>query len=233
MTALDLSTFEALQDSPEIAEYKERVKKVADEYTKRHGWCRQVKNALKEIGIEDEKPISVNVTTTMGFVIQTKVLPSKLIDKTEDEQKEIIAKKIGKLHLTGTGSAAQLVITAGVIQSLELADGATSTSPASKTLLQSENGSSRYVWRRTTEGRVLHLWSLNADGMNRIHLQSDTLTRGHVYGGTACNRIELNSYSSTLLASDWSAEDEDRAECADCERKVNAWGLFPYEPEVQ
>lgn len=102
MTALDLSSYATTIDTPEVAALKEKVREVAQKYAKQHNWCSVVKRALKEAGIEsDPVTVSVNVTTALGMTFVVKTDPSTLIGKTEDEQKAVLAERIGQVTLSG------------------------------------------------------------------------------------------------------------------------------------
>jgi len=229
MSALDLSAFEAKVDSPELAAYKAKVKEIAETYTKRHGWCAEVKRALKEIGISEEKPVNINVTTTMGFVLQTDIKPSALIGKSEEEQKEIVARKIGNLSLTkGGGGTAMLVITPKLIESMELTD--TPVVPDGRTLMQNSLGTNRWVWRRIRDGRVLHLFAMSGRGVMEIHSQSDFVGSAHLIGDSVCNRVSVG-YGATVR--NWSEDEEALEPCRTCETRATNLGLVPYvrEPE--
>jgi hypothetical protein len=100
LVALDVSEF-VVADTPEVAVLKEKVKAVAKKYTERHGWCDEVKRALKEIGIGDAKPVTVDLTLhplVGGGTIAVAVDPSLLLGKTAVQQQKVLAKTVADVR---------------------------------------------------------------------------------------------------------------------------------------
>jgi hypothetical protein len=224
MSALDLTGFSGTTDSEELREYKEKIREVAKVYTKRHGWCREVKNALKELGIEDEKKVQIELTTSMGFVLNTQILPSNLVGKSEQEQKEILAKHIGSLNLVGNGGTqAAIAVTAESITEMKLVS-KVNEPPTGKTLMTTTSGLYRYVWRRIGDGRVLHLFQLENVTHERIHRQDYPVTASDIRGDSFCGQV--NGRYGRLMP--WNAAEAERAECARCASRVVTYELQPY-----
>jgi len=93
-------------EHPDVTALKQKVRDVAKTYTSRHGWCREVKNALREAGIEDERKINVEITFTVAGSDEQKTIAgfpvSDLAGKTDEEQKQIVAEKIApKVNVAG------------------------------------------------------------------------------------------------------------------------------------
>lgn len=194
MVALVFADAPGANDSPEIKQYKAQVKEVAQRYGKQHNMCGVLNKALKEIGIEDEKPVLVTATTVppLAMTFQVKALPSTLSGKTEDEQKAIVAGLIGQVSLAA-GKNVTLVnvaLTAETIATLAVSDKpAVPDTPVG------------YTWKFTSEeGRVKHLFSNDQ--------------RRSWRGYTALCGTE--AYVGTSLTSKRS---EDR-NCKNCENKV-------------
>ena len=94
-------------EHPEVVALKKKVKEVAQTYTSRHGWCREVKAALREAGIEDSRNIHVEVTFSVAGSDEQKSIVKfpveDLAGKTDDEQKQLVADKIApKVMVAGT-----------------------------------------------------------------------------------------------------------------------------------
>jgi hypothetical protein len=54
-------TIEGEAEHPDVTALKQRVREVAEDYAKRHNWCREVQRALAEAGIVDETKVHVQV----------------------------------------------------------------------------------------------------------------------------------------------------------------------------
>ena len=94
-TMIDTSAFTV--DSPEVAALKAKVREVADRYTKKNGWCGEVKRALKEAGVMQEN-IEVEVVTTIGNR-RMRVDPSQLVGLDNEGQLAFFAERIGTVNL--------------------------------------------------------------------------------------------------------------------------------------
>lgn len=164
MTALDMSPFIASNtDSEELRAFKAKVAEVAKKYTNRYGWCTEANKALAELGITPEKVVSVTVVTTQGFEMKVPILPSLLHEKDEDQQKQILAERIGSLSISGSGQARVNVmfrVSAEHIAQMELPT--PGAAPAAGT--PAPDG---YAWLYVEGGRVLHLMGPDIRGYGR------------------------------------------------------------------
>lgn len=93
-------------EHPDVTALKQKVREVAQSYTRRHGWCREVKNALREAGIEDERKVNVEITFTVAGSDEQKTIAgfqvSDLAGKSDEEQKALVAEKIApKVNVAG------------------------------------------------------------------------------------------------------------------------------------
>jgi hypothetical protein len=117
---LDLTQYEVSTDSPELAEYKVKVEKVARDYAKKHSWCHVINNVLRDLDIQPEKKVMLDVTTSLGFVLHHRVLPSTLIGLTDEQQRALIASQIGSLSISSISAAGVISLTADTITDLSL-----------------------------------------------------------------------------------------------------------------
>lgn len=114
--ALDLSSFSAEVDSPEVAELKERVRTVAKKYTDKHGWCSAVNSALKECGVNtEEKKVPVKILFSVSGSESTEAVKkfkvSDLINLSHDEQIAYIAEQIApKVSVAGVTVTLPVVV---------------------------------------------------------------------------------------------------------------------------
>lgn len=155
-TALDLSEYVTSTDSPELAEYKETVKRVAQKYAKANNWCGEVNRALREMGI-DPKPttVEVAVATTIGLTLTARVEVKALAGKSLDEQKAVVAKGVGTLFVSGPAGvkASNIDLTPEGIISLALAP------KPEPEVRESITTNARGAWRYASpNGRVLHFF---------------------------------------------------------------------------
>lgn len=190
MTALDLSQYVTSTDTPELAEFKAKVRTVAKKYTDKHGWCAEVNRALKELGIEDEKQVKLGVTTSMGLQLEVKVAPSLLNGLDENAQKQKVVEVIGPLSLSGgTSVTAVISLTPETITEMKVVE-VTEVTPA-----EPPQG---WEWAYTSdEGRVLHLFQDDRHGS---------------YSVAACG-------TSTYYQTQRSSRGEARR-CANCESQL-------------
>lgn len=127
-------------DSPEVAALKATVKKVAKKYQKRHGWCDEVKRALREMGIDDERDILVRVETSLGLTSNLRMAPSSLLGKAAEEQRKVLAKAAGPIALGESSKP----------MPPDLITGWRVLSPLP--------GTPPNIWRKSSDGKVNHLW---------------------------------------------------------------------------
>lgn len=151
--ALDLSQYTATTDSPEITAFKEKVRTISMAYARKNNWCDEVRKALKEMGIEDERQVTIKVVTSHPFEFSVKVLPSALVNLTEDQQKARLAESIGEVTPMTYGAAkvtsVKMTIAPAQIVTMELV-----TKAARGTLTPIPEGDWQYIGQ---QGRVLHL----------------------------------------------------------------------------
>lgn len=200
MTAIDVSHLvEASADSPDLRAFKAFVYERAQKGKSAYGFCSQIDRELEILGIKKERPVTIRVTTSHPFVLDVKVLPSKLLDKTEDEQKAILVAAMGQIRIAGENLAsASFAIPVESIVEMEL-----------KTITRGQSsGEGRaprdgYYWTYvSSEGRVMHevqirregsqsRWSYTACGQE--HLASRfTATPSHP-SGRHCKKCEAVS----------------------------------------
>ena len=92
------------EESGELGAFKQRVRKVAETYTRRHGWCDEVERALKELGIEKPARIHTMVKLATGAGGTTEVNyiadPAAFAGLSEEKQIEKLAKELGPLRIS-------------------------------------------------------------------------------------------------------------------------------------
>lgn len=194
MTALDVSEYVAAFDSPEVAALKEKVKEVAERYAKRHNWCDVVKQALIEAGCmnDDKTTLLVKVTLTLGFVFDVKIPPGELHEKTEAEQKAILAEKIGTVSLVGANKVTGgFKVAPSSITTMEAV-------PPPPTPEHARHAAWRYLGN---DGRVRHLFvasnapntnsSYTACGETNYNTGQERSTRGEDRGCARCSQSAL------------------------------------------
>lgn len=199
MTALDMTGFEASTDTPEVAALKRKVWEIAMKYKTDFRWCSEVNKALKEAGIEEEKKVAVEVTTSLGMVLTASVVASALVGQTEAKQKEAVVAALGDIRLAGdSGASGKWVIKPANVTSMALKS---STAAEVKTGAPAPSG---YAWLYTSEssGYVMHLFP--------------ETTRSGAYSNNyaLCNSSYASSPSST------SRRDSTRAQCRRCLHKI-------------
>lgn len=185
-----------------LADFKGQVAVTARKYATAHGWCSVVDDALREMGIDPRNPGGNGVTLYARVVINMPVEvvvgitdPTPFVDKTEDEQKEAIARLISARvtfgNVTGVNVLSQNLLPVTVL-SLDNHEGDIGGVPPG------------YLGRFTSgDGRVKHL--VGVDEQRR-------LDRGH--GVTAlCGQL---SYGWT----EHSSRDEGRV-CERCMARTN------------
>lgn len=159
MTALDVTPWIGENtDSEELAAFKAKVIKAAELHSRRHH-CGSIDEALKDLGIKKVKPIKVKFGTAIGLQMEVEIFPALLHNKDEEEQKKVLADKVGNLSVAGTGGTGSLAIAPEGITSMEIV---TRVPPPPGTPVpievgvEDENGRMwAYVSR---EGRVVHLF---------------------------------------------------------------------------
>jgi hypothetical protein len=155
MTALDVSHLvEASSDPPELRAFKQLVYERAQRGKSAYGFCAQIDRELEILGIKKEKQVAVKVTTSHPFIFEVKVHPSKLLDKSEEEQKAEIITLMGELSISGNGMrATRIQLPANCIVSMELVTKESSSPPPGGGREARTNREWAYL---TAEGRVLH-----------------------------------------------------------------------------
>lgn len=154
MTALDVSHLvEESSDPPELRAFKQLVYERAQRGKSAYGFCAQIDRELEILGIKKEKAVTVKITTTHPFVFDVKVLPSKLLDKSEEKQKKILLAEMGELSIFGTKTtkSTPIQLPASSIVSMELV-----TVEAPPPGGGREARTNREWAYLTAEGRVLH-----------------------------------------------------------------------------
>lgn len=198
--ALDLSSYSAEVDSPEVAELKERVRTVAKKYTDRHGWCSAVNSALKECGIStEEKKVPVKILFSVSGSEPTEAVKkfkvSDLINLSHDEQIAYIAEQI-----------APKVSVAGVSVTLPVNVSDISLHEGDAPLEASDYRGHRGFFT-SLEGRVRHL--------TRQTFETEEAYTSHIasarYASSLCGSGD--TYGPSLT----SQRDEGRV-CANCQR---------------
>lgn len=193
MTALDFSAYDQAEDSPELAAFKERVKKVAYAYKRRYGMCTQVDNGLRELGIPAPRVVAtVKVQTTVGFEFEVKVDPSDYKDLSEEEQTEKILGRIAEMF--PNSRMGRFTIAASAIESMEVVPpNAASTGDTDELV----------VWLDTNGGRTAHAFHRRV--VDNRH-QFETLS-------SACG----------LSMVTWEVhEDAENSRCGNCARMIAA-----------
>lgn len=98
--ALDVSQYLPPEELPEVKEVKDRIVKVAKQYTDRHGWCDAVQAALKEAGIvpsvERRFDVDLGPLGTSVLVLD----PMLLHGKTAQQQAKVVAKAIDHISIS-------------------------------------------------------------------------------------------------------------------------------------
>jgi stress-induced morphogen len=88
-------TIEGDTEHPDVTALKQRVREVAEQYAKRHNWCREVQRALAEAGIVDETRLHVQVDFHIegADAQQTtiRIPQSDLAGKTRRQQHALVA----------------------------------------------------------------------------------------------------------------------------------------------
>ena len=103
LTALDFSEFVTV-DSPELAEFKAHVVRVARKYATAHNWCGVVDSALREMGaMPMNETVDVKVTTDIMEMV-VKVKPEEFAGLTARRQATKIVGLIGAVSLMGAGA---------------------------------------------------------------------------------------------------------------------------------
>lgn len=154
-------------EHPDVTALKQRVKEVAGRYTSRHGWCGEVKAALREAGIDDVASIKVAITFTMaGSEQQTveKVYPvDKLAGKSEAEQNAFVAADIApKVKVAGLDVTLPVtVVDLTQVGDIQRGGAVPTTDPSSGLSYDTERFQHFYTSR---EGRVAHL--VRRDGLD-------------------------------------------------------------------
>lgn len=155
MTALDVSHLvEATTDSPDLRAFKALVYERAQKGKATYGFCAAIDRELDILGIKKEKQVTVKVTTSHPFILDVKVYPSKLLDKTEEEQKAEIITMMGELSISANGMrATKIQLPVDCIVSMELVTAASRV----RAVTGGREARSGYNWWYTSsEGRVLH-----------------------------------------------------------------------------
>lgn len=197
---IDLSMYDESVDSPEVAALKERVRFVADKYTSRHGWCSEVKKALREAGvITEDKKIAVDVTFSIAgsdpATSSIKIKVSELSGLDEEGQKSLISKKISPE-----------VTVAGVKINLPVNIVSFSESPAPPSIVPEGH----YGYFLSNEGRVTHLVA----GPEKWETEEEFLK---LFARSGTTWITSFCNNGTYYASDVSSRDENRL-CTNCAR---------------
>lgn len=166
MTALDVSHLVTETDeSAELTEFKNKLVKVAKAYKNRYGWCNEVDRALKELGVEPPKTVTVILQheTFPGINMNVQVIANKLHRKSEDEQKKTLVKELGKVQMTvkaggrTVNTEGSYLDASGVVK-MEL------WAPAVGPLAAPAG----YYWRYSgPDGQVLHLYSATEEDFSR------------------------------------------------------------------
>lgn len=198
MTALDVSHLvEASSDPPELRAFKQLVYERAQRGKSAYGFCAQIDRELEILGIKKEKQVAVKVTTSHPFIFEVKVHPSKLLDKSEEEQKAEIITLMGELSISGNGMrATQIQLPVSSIVSMELVT--VEGPPPGGGRDARTNREWAYM---TAEGRVLH------------EVPNAYFRRGARYIRATCGQETYGSLINTT-----SPRGENR-HCAKCERR--------------
>lgn len=170
---LDMSQFTTTTtDTPEVAALKAKVKTVATKYTNRHGWCEEVNKALKEIGIDDEKTITIGVS--LDFLpepVKTTILPSLLAGLDDDAQRAAVAAKLKTIRYAVGSDTGEIPVTFANVTDVSLwtpPSVAANDRPGDRWLFASDLGRSRHLYQNidSSEGRTV--WTV----CNQSHYRS-------------------------------------------------------------
>lgn len=195
-------------EHPDVTALKKRVKEVAERYKRRYNWCREVNQALREAGIEDNNTITVEVTFTVAGSDEQKsvvVFPiSDLAGKDDEEQKQVVAEKIApKVNVAGTTVSIPVTI-------VDLNE----SSRNAATGLNVPNGYTHFYISES--GRVAHLVPLPYQ-VTSGQMALEEWTRQWANGrGVSAVCGEISYYPTTI-----SARSENRV-CQNCANRVGS-----------
>lgn len=198
--ALDLSSYSAEMDSPEVAELKEKVRTVAKKYTDQHGWCSVVNSALKECGVvtvEEKVPVKIlfSVSGSEPTEAVKKFKVSDLINLSHGEQIAYIAEQIAP-KVSVAGVSVTLPVN---VSDISLHDGDTS--------LEADDYRGHRGFFTSLEGRVRHLSRQTFEAEEAF----TTYVASTRYVASLCGSGD--TYGPSLT----SQRDEGRV-CANCQR---------------
>jgi len=123
---LDLSAVISSTEPPELKEFKKRVIEVAKQHSSSMH-CGEYKSVLRQLGIkEGEDKVKVELETAFGMVFTVETDPTKLHEKTVDEQKKVLLDTLGTLSLTsGNKSVGVMSVSADSVVRMTLVSTAT------------------------------------------------------------------------------------------------------------
>jgi hypothetical protein len=157
LTALEFPDITPSTDSPELVEFKEKVRKVALRHSRNHH-CGSIRAEMRELGIEEEKKVKVTVQTNHPFTFTVSIGPSQLAGKTAQEQATVLAGIIGQVNLSVGSNVHAVGLQAITITPETVVSMSREALPKVQRVGDIEVGE-RDGWRYgSTEGRVLHLF---------------------------------------------------------------------------
>lgn len=192
LEAIDVSAIVAANtESAEVRALKKKVKRVADTYTRRYGWCGEVKAALREIGIDDEQGVVVEVTLlNPATTLPITVLPSLLHNKTAQEQADLLAGMVGRVQVT-TPSGITLdsrALGASDVASMRLVEGV-SSSLVDAWMFTSQQGRVTHYLRGVNDPARTRSWVMTACG-DRAYVDSAMASKESMPNPPHCKRCE-------------------------------------------
>lgn len=108
---------EVKQESQEVKDLKDTIKKVAKAYTDRHGWCNEVNNALRDAGITDsstmmEVDIDVLVTAKIPVRLDVGNLKGKTQEEINKHVQDLLPRACAAPYFSGSRNDTEIANTA-------------------------------------------------------------------------------------------------------------------------
>lgn len=100
---LNIEKQELTPEEKVLAEYKKRVREVAKEATKRHGWCSEVDNLLTELDIDSSGGVRITVQATLSATFEMNVDPETVAGLTPEEENAVLSELVAKQMPVGGG----------------------------------------------------------------------------------------------------------------------------------
>lgn len=192
LEAIDVSAIVAANtESAEVTALKKKVKKVADNYTRRYGWCDEVKKALAEIGIEEEQAVVVEVTlSNPATTVPVTVSPTLLLNKSGPQQAALLAGLVGTVQVMSSRgwALASRPLTADDVTAMRLVENS-STSVADAWMFTSNSGRVTHLLRGVHDPQRRQEWVRTACG-DRVYVSNAVASKTSTPNPTHCKRCE-------------------------------------------